>query len=213
MARFARTAFKRKTATARLRDGSRLKFPSSPVNPPTGAFRLTADPPLPMTRPVLPFLAVLATSLGAASGLTAPIASGKAGLSRSEHAMIRVLNSVRSQHGLRRLRPSRSLNLAAEAHSGDMLARNFFAHDSSDGTPLDRRLRRYANARTVGETLAALRPRPGIGRTVVQMWMDSPPHRAVLLSPAFRRIGISHRSGMLNGFGMSVVTADFASRF
>jgi uncharacterized protein YkwD len=166
-----------------------------------------------MTRPAFSFLAVLATSLGAASGLTAPDASGKAGLSRSEHAMIRVLNGVRSQHGLRRLRPSRALNLAAEAHSGDMVARSFFAHDSSDGTPLDRRLRRYANARTVGETLAALRRRPGMVRTVVQMWMHSPPHRAVLLSPAFRRIGISHRSGIFDRFGMSVVTADFASQF
>ena len=45
------------------------------------------------------------------------------------------------------------------------------------------------------------------------MWMNSPPHRAVMLSPGFRRIGLSHRSGILGGFGMSVVTADFASRF
>ena len=78
--------------------------------------------------------------------------------------MIRMLNTIRSQHGLRQLRPSRALNLAAEAHSSDMLARDFFAHDSSDGTPLDRRLRRYANARTVGETLAALGGAPESSR-------------------------------------------------
>jgi uncharacterized protein YkwD len=213
VARFARTAYKRNTATARLRDGSRLKSPAPRFTCPPEPLRLTADPALPMTRPILPFFAVLATVLGAASGPSAPTASGNPRLSRSEHKMIRVLNSVRSQHGLRRLRPSRALNLAADAHSGDMLARNFFAHDSSDGTPIDRRLRRYANARTVGENLAALGRRPGLEQTVVRMWMNSPPHRAVMLSPGFRRIGIAHRSGILDGFGMSVVTADFASQF
>jgi hypothetical protein len=44
------------------------------------------------------------------------------------------------------------------------------------------------------------------------MWMDSPPHRAVLLSPAFRRVGIARRWGNLRGSKMAVVTADFASR-
>jgi len=166
-----------------------------------------------MTRPAISFLAVLATTLGVAAGPIAPRAAGDARLSQSERTMIRIVNAVRSQYGLRRLRASRALNNAAEHHSSDMLARDFFAHDSSDGTPLDRRLRRYANARTVGETLAALGDRPGIEQTVVQLWMDSPPHRAVVLSPGFRRIGLSQRFGPLGGFGMAVVTADFASRF
>ena len=156
---------------------------------------------------------MLAATLGVAAGPIAPRAAGDARLSETERTIIRIVNGVRSQYGLRRLRASRALNHAAEHHSSDMLARDFFAHDSSDGTPLDRRVRRYANARTVGETLAAVGHRPGIEPTVVQMWLDSPPHRAVVLSRGFRRIGISHRWGPLGGFGMSVVTADFASRF
>ena len=166
-----------------------------------------------MTRSAISFLAVLATTLGVAAGPVAPRAAGDARLSQSERTIIRIVNAVRSQHGLRQLRASRALNRAAEHHSSDMLARDFFAHESSDGTPLDRRIRSYANARTVGEVLAALSSRPGIEQKVVQMWLDSPPHRAVMLSPGFRRIGLSQRSGPLGGFGMSVVTADFASRF
>ena len=37
-----------------------------------------------------------------------------------------------------------------------MLARDFFDHASSDGTPFDARVRRYASAGLVGETLASL---------------------------------------------------------
>lgn len=156
---------------------------------------------------------MLATTLAAAAGPGTPRAAADPRLSHSERAMIRIVNAVRSQHGLRRLSASRALNRAADRHSSDMLAGNFFAHESSDGTPANRRLRRYANARTVGETLAALVRRPGVEQTVVRMWMDSPPHRAVMLSPGFSRIGLSHRWGLLGGFGRSVVTADFASRY
>ena len=166
-----------------------------------------------MNRPALSFLAVLATALGAAAGPATPRAAGDARLSQSERKMIRIVNTVRSQHGLLRLRASHALNRAAERHSGDMLAGNFFAHRSSDGTPPDRRVRRYANARTVGETLAALARRPGLEYTVVRLWLASSPHRSVMLSPGFSRIGLSHRWGLLGGFGQSVVTADFASRY
>jgi len=166
-----------------------------------------------MNRPALSFFAVLATTLGVAAGPATPRASGDPRLSQCERKMIRIVNAFRSQYGLGRLRASHALNRAAERHSGDMLARNFFAHPSSDGTASYRRVRRYANANSVGETLAALVRRPGIEYRVVRMWMESPPHRAVMLSPRFNRVGLSHRSGMLGGFRMSVVTADFASRY
>ena len=76
----------RKTATARLRDGSRLKSPAPRFTHLTGALGLTADPPLPMTRPALSFLAVLATTLGAAAGPIAPPAAGDARLEPNRSA-------------------------------------------------------------------------------------------------------------------------------
>ena len=54
-----------------------------------------------------------------------------------------------------------------------MLARDFFDHSSSDGTPFDRRIRRYVNARMLGEMLALDRSRRGGASTVVRMWMES----------------------------------------
>jgi uncharacterized protein YkwD len=139
-------------------------------------------------------------------------AAAAAGLSGSERALIRRVNDVRSEHGLTRLKPSRALARAADRHSHDMLRGDFFDHDSSDGTPFDHRVRRYTDAQTLGETLAAISLRRGGAATVVRMWMESPPHRAIVLDGGFGRIGIARRWGTLGGAEQSVVTADFASR-
>jgi uncharacterized protein YkwD len=165
-----------------------------------------------MTRTTILLFAVLFAALIATAGPAAPRARAGVRLSHSERAMIRLVNDVRARNGLGRLRVSRALSRAADRHSLDMLRRDFFDHSSSDGTTFDRRVRRYADARSVGETLAAIGQRRGGAAMVVRMWMESPPHRAVLLGSGFSRIGIARRWGTLGGAWRSVVTADFASR-
>lgn len=160
---------------------------------------------MPVTRYVISFLAALIAAAAAA-----PAAHAGPRLSGDERAMIRKLNDVRRQHGLPPLRAHPPLNRAADRHSRDMLRRDFFDHTSSDGTPFARRVRRYVDVDFVGETLAALRQRRGGAAAVVRMWMNSPPHRAVILVGAFRRIGIGRRWGALGSSGQAVVTADFA---
>jgi uncharacterized protein YkwD len=155
----------------------------------------------------------IALTLAVVLALAVPAtATARPAMNGTERAVLRELNEVRASHGLARLRANRALGRAADGHSRDMLRSDFFDHSSSDGTTFDRRVRRHADARYVGETLAALGRRRGGAETVVRMWMDSPPHRAVLLSPAFRRVGIARRWGDLGGSKMAVVTADFASR-
>jgi|SRR5215208_903393 len=150
-------------------------------------------------RSALPFLA-------AALALALPAPATAAGRhDRVERSVIRHINAVRHANGLASVRPWRALRRAAEEHSRDMARADFFDHPSSDGTPFDVRVRRYVGSRPIGETLAALSG-GGQAARVVQMWMDSPPHRAILLEGTFRRIGLArHRSG----FGM-LFTADFA---
>ena len=121
--------------------------------------------------------------------------------------MIRLINEIRAQHGLASVHHCRALSRAAGSHSRDMVQRGFFDHTSSNGTPFASRVRRYVNAHRVGEVLAYIWRRRGGAHTIVRMWMESPPHRAVLLTPGFRRIGIARRWGG----GRAVVTADFAS--
>jgi uncharacterized protein YkwD len=151
-----------------------------------------------MTRILVQF----AVPVFAALALAAP-ASGAVRLDRAERTTIRHINGLRAAHGLAPLRASRPLNRSAERHSTDMWLRSFFDHTSSDGTPFHTRVRRYVGERAVGETIAWLTPRRGVGAAVYRMWRDSPPHLAIMLEPSFRRIGVARRHGMW--------TADFAS--
>jgi uncharacterized protein YkwD len=141
------------------------------------------------------------------------VAAAKPHVDGKERAIVRAINRQRSKHGLSALRSSRRLARAADFHSWEMLDANYFAHESRDGSPFDARVRRFAHHRTLGETLAML---GGCGRKaarhVVRMWMNSPGHRAILLSSSYRRVGIGKRTGDLGGNRACVVTADFGSK-
>lgn len=147
-----------------------------------------------------------------ASPLTG-VAAAKPSLDGRERAIVRAINRQRAKHGLSALRSSRRLARAADFHTWEMLDADYFAHESRDGAPFDQRVRRFARHRAVGETLAML---GGCGRKavrkVVPMWMNSPGHRAILLSESFRRVGLGKRTGDLGGDRACLVTADFGSR-
>jgi uncharacterized protein YkwD len=117
------------------------------------------------------------------------------------------MNSVRTSHRLAALRVDVRLLRAARGHSADMLQRQYFAH----GFVLSRALAQGARGPVFGEDLAW-----GTGVTaqwVVTQWLASPAHRAVLLRPGFRRVGIGISFGTFAGHGgAAVVTADFAGR-
>jgi uncharacterized protein YkwD len=138
-------------------------------------------------------------------------AARTAALDRGERKVIKLVNRIRARHGLRKLRACQPLARAASNHTGDMLRRDFLSHSSSDGTPMPSRVRRYTGADWVGENIAAVSRRGSTARRVVRMWMASPGHRAVLLSPSGRRIGVARRAGRLGSAKRAVITADFAS--
>jgi uncharacterized protein YkwD len=135
-----------------------------------------------------------------------------AGLDRTERKVVKLVNRIRARHGLRRLRASGALARAANDHTGDILRTDVLSHCSSDGTPMATRVRRYTGADWVGENIAEVTRKGSAARRVVRMWMASPGHRAVLLSPSGRRIGVGKRAGMLGSAKRAVFTADLASR-
>jgi uncharacterized protein YkwD len=131
------------------------------------------------------------------------------------------INIARVASGLPRLRVSRSLRSAADAHSNEMLRDGYFSHASADGSSVRTRLARYypsAGYRQwhTGEVL--LWYSPGVNAaTAVRDWLSSPEHRIVLLSPAYREIGVSavHASaaaGTFHGDEITLVTADLGGR-
>ncbi|WP_028062930.1 CAP domain-containing protein [Solirubrobacter soli] len=126
-------------------------------------------------------------------------ASASASHDATEAKIIRALNTARASYGLPKLRSTRALGRAADAHSRAMRRSNTIGHGD-----YSKRIRRYVRSRKVGENLAWM---SGCNATsIVNMWLNSAPHRKVMLSKSFRRIGVG-RSGSRKCF----VTADFAS--
>jgi uncharacterized protein YkwD len=136
------------------------------------------------------------------------------GFDRVEKRIVRTINAIRSSHGLHRVRRNRALSRSADFHCRDMLRANFFAHSSSNGQSFQQRVEQFRPSNRIGETLAYLPKGQGgsMARRIVDMWMNSPPHRASLLSPSFKRIGVARRNGSLAGQRVTVFTADFASK-
>ena len=117
------------------------------------------------------------------------------------------MNEVRAANGLRPLRIDTRAERAARAHSRDMIRRKYFAHGK-----FAKRLRGYrVRGRALGENLAW-----GVGKAasptaIVQAWLASPYHRANLLRPGFRRVGLGQVRGPFAGHSSaSVITVDFA---
>jgi uncharacterized protein YkwD len=158
-------------------------------------------------------LALLA--LAASAPLLAVPASAQARVNRAqlddyERQIIRLINDARASQGMGVMRANRRLGRAADRHSHDMLARDFFTH----GASFARRVRRYLPASRVGEVLgyAERGPQRPDPRVFLDVWQGSPQHRGLLFEPGFRRIGLACRGGVLGRVRALVCTADLASR-
>jgi hypothetical protein len=123
----------------------------------------------------------------------------------AEDRMLSQINAARAQNGLSALRTDPLLQQAARAHSADMYQRHYFSHQTPDGkTPYDRLHDLRFHYVTAGENLA-------FAPDVDQAWtslMQSPDHRANILNPDFRCVGIGAYKG-LNGYE-EMFTQDFA---
>jgi uncharacterized protein YkwD len=136
-------------------------------------------------------------------------ASATAHLTRSESALLTVMNQVRAAHGLRPLRTDRRLETAARGHSRRMLRTGAFTHGA-----FNVRIRRVGvQAPRVGENLAWGAGAFARAQMIVQMWLASPSHRANLLRPGYRIVGVGAAKGCFNGQRHALmVTTDFAGR-
>lgn len=112
-----------------------------------------------------------------------------------------LVNATRDQHGLSALRESGRLTAAAERHSADMVRRRFFEHDTPDGRSVTDRVRQtgyLSGARdwALGEDIGWGTAQLGTPAAIVEAWMNSPPHRAVILSRRFHEAGVGVARGV-----------------
>jgi uncharacterized protein YkwD len=117
------------------------------------------------------------------------------------------MNGARAAHGVAPLRLDARLERAARQHSHRMLRTGIFFH----GQFAARIRAAGVRAPRIGENLAWAAG--AAARSIVEMWLASPGHRANLLDVGFRRVGVGAPSGPFNGHrSVSMVTADFAGR-
>ena len=112
-------------------------------------------------------------------------------------ALLEAINSRRAAQGLHPLQANIALTQAAEDRMSEMLDLQYWAHVSPDGRqPFGwLRARGYAYNRA-GENLAR-----GFdtAEVLVDAWMESPGHRATMLSPWYRDIGLAVIEGATTG--------------
>jgi uncharacterized protein YkwD len=178
----------------------------------------------------LPKLAYVFSILAAVSAIylalpgTAAPASARATtveLTTLDQGVLLQLNAIRKLHNLAPLTIDVSLNRSASQHSVEMGLKGYFEHNSADGTAFWKRIQRFYSSSTytywsVGENLLWSSPDVDPAQAM-RMWMNSPEHRANILNPRWRQIGVSSvhvdaAPGTYQGLAVTILTTDFGVR-
>jgi uncharacterized protein YkwD len=127
-------------------------------------------------------------------------AAGPAGArtkaAQRRNTMLQLVNRSRTSHGLHALKLHLAVSSFAWHHSRRMVRRNSVYHSSN----VYGEVRQYG-ATYWGENVGMA----GTLKRLEQLFMASPEHRANILKPLYRRIGI----GVIRAHGRTWVTLDF----
>lgn len=120
--------------------------------------------------------------------------------------VVALVNKERAAAGCGALTEDAQLTDAAQRHSDDMAARNFFEHTNPDGAgPGERVTDAGYRWSAYGENIARGQQTP---QSVMESWMNSPGHRANILNCSFKNIGI----GIHKASGGPWWTQDFGAK-
>jgi uncharacterized protein YkwD len=124
-----------------------------------------------------------------------------AGATTPQLLMLEKVNAYRAKHGVKKVHFSRSLAHSASSYSRHMMRAGYFGHAS--------RIHASRRYRTLGEIIemhSGLRAR--VGRAF-HAWVNSPPHRSVMLMSQFRFAGAGFASGRFHGKRDTIWTMHF----
>jgi uncharacterized protein YkwD len=140
-------------------------------------------------------------------------------LAQVDTATLCLVNRERLAHGEVALKPNARLAAAAQSHSADMAAGDYFEHDGRHGdTPLSRmRASGYIFSSrigyAVGENIAWATLGLATPKAIVASWMASPGHRANILDATFRETGVGVSphplASLARGQAGAIYTQDF----
>jgi uncharacterized protein YkwD len=153
--------------------------------------------------------AVLAAALPAsASAACGGADASLSGLDRAaaRSALLCTVNAERTARGLSAYGETATLSQAAQGFGDAMVAQGFFDHVSPGGSTLVGRVRATGwipatGSYSVGEAIAWAGTPLDTATQVVDGWMNSSPHRAILLSDTYREAGLGVAQGIPAGAG------------
>ena len=107
-----------------------------------------------------------------------------------EAEVIRLVNEIRVENGLRPLAANWELSRVARFKSQDMHERRYFSHTSPTyGSPFQMMRSFGLTFRAAGENIAYGQRTP---RAVVDAWMNSSGHRANIINASYTQIGVGY---------------------
>ena len=107
-----------------------------------------------------------------------------------EQEVIRLVNEIRTENGLRPLTYDWELSRVARYKSQDMKDNKYFSHTSPVyGSPFQMMKSFGISYRSAGENIAKGYATP---EAVIEGWMNSPGHRANILNSSFTHIGVGY---------------------
>ncbi len=107
-----------------------------------------------------------------------------------EKEVVRLVNEIRVQKGLKEFTYNWELSRVARYKSQDMKDNKYFSHTSPVyGTPFQMMKNFGITYRSAGENIAR---GPASPQAVVNAWMNSSGHRANILSTSFTQIGVGY---------------------
>ena len=107
-----------------------------------------------------------------------------------ESEVIRLVNEIRAERGLKALTANWELSRVARYKSQDMVDNRYFSHTSPVyGSPFQMIRAFGLSFRTAGENIAYGQRTP---QAVVNAWMNSSGHRANILNASYTQIGVGY---------------------
>ena len=107
-----------------------------------------------------------------------------------ENEIVRLVNEIRKENGLKILEHDWELSRVARYKSQDMKDKKYFAHNSPTyGTPYQMMTSFGITYKSAGENLSQGYSSP---KVVVNAWMNSSGHRKNILNPSYTKIGVGY---------------------
>src|SRR3954470_8895788 len=139
-------------------------------------------------------------------------------LAQLNEAILCLVNGERTDAGLATVAANSELSQAADGMCQQMVSEHFFAHETPDGKTVVDRVQPTGyisgNDWVVGENLGWGSGALSTPQAMVNGWMNSPGHRANILAPDYKDVGLSACMGspLTTSSGGTVYVNDFGAR-